>query len=77
MEDATCLPGDGSEEGGVLPWAWPPPTIQVQTETCFSSVTKRFSGSFGMKISLALGEPALWSVTDGDSWHTQSHLDVY
>lgn len=24
-----------------------------------------------MKISLAFGEPALWSVTDGDSWHTR------
>lgn len=35
----------------------------------FSCVTGRVSGPFGMNISLALREAALWGVTDGGSWH--------
>ena len=69
VEEAARLPGDGSEEER-------PPGLghhrahRPRTEICFSvCVTEGFSGSSGRRSSLALGEPALWGVTDGGSWH--------
>lgn len=68
VEEAACLPGGGSEEER-SPGPGYHQVHRSRAEICFSiCVTERFSDSSGRKISLALGEPALWAVTDGDSW---------
>lgn len=71
VEEAACLPGDGSEdERSPGPGHHRP--HRPRTEICSSSATETFFRPLWHGDCLGLGEPVLWGVTGGDSWRSRS-----